>query len=66
MHCQQSSSFNEQKSPQDNDDPGTSPGNQIKAETDNKNEGGPSSLEDGELSCQSLAEIGFEDNAIDD
>ena len=67
VHCQQSYSFIEQKSPsQYNDDPGTSPGNQIKAETDTINEGSPSSLEDRELSCQNLADIGLVDNGMDD
>ena len=67
LHCQQSSSFNEENSPtQNNDDPGTSPGNQIKAETDTINEGSPSSLEDRELSCQNLADIGLVDNGMDD
>ena len=63
----QPSSFSEQESPAKvNYDPVTSPGNQIKAETDIQNEEGPSNLEDGELSCQNLAEIGPEDNGMDD
>ena len=67
LPSQQSYSFIEQKSPsQNNDDPGTSPDDQIKAETDIKNEEGPSNLEDGELSCQNLVEIGPEDNGKDD
>ena len=67
LPSQQSYSFIEQKSPsQNNDDPGTSPDDQIKAETDIKNEEGPSNLEDGELNCQNLVEIGPEDNGKDD